>query len=320
MKKIITIVVALALASVLFAQEANDAQAKKWGVVDFSANFMREKPGFDEENGDQALMGTVVEILAEEDGWIKMRSPEPYVAWGVSRGVAKMTEAEKDAYIAAPKFICVAEYTHILTEPKAGSERVCDFVIGDLVRKTGVTKGKWVKVLLPSGREGWVLKNEVKDFAEWVAASNPTREDILATAKLFIGVPYMWGGTSIKNVDCSGFTRSVYFLNGILLPRNASQQAKVGIEVPYEEAQPGDLIFFGRSATADRPERVSHVTIYLGGDRIIHSASVVRMNSLRKGEPDYYGGNRLHVRRILGQADAGTGVVSIAKSPFYFKQ
>ena len=53
-------------------------------------------------------------------------------------------------------------------------------------------------------------------------------ETIVATAYRFFGVPYLWGGTSVKGMDCSGFTKTVYFLNGVLLPRDASQQVARG--------------------------------------------------------------------------------------------
>ena len=306
------------LATGAFAQE--DASPKKWAVVTYSSNFIREEAGYDAEMATQALMGTVVEVL-ENKGWTKIRTSEPYVAYVSRSGLKMMTEAEKDAYLEAEKYICTVEYTHIFTEPDAGSRYVCDFIWGDLVLKTGIKKGKWIKVLIPSGKEGWVLKSEVQDFRNWVDTREPNGGNILNTAYKFLGVSYMWGGTSIKHVDCSGLSRSVYFLNGILLPRNASQQAKVGVEVPYEEAQPGDLIFWGRAATADKPERVSHVTIYMGDDHIIHSASNVHISSLRPTEEeDYYNGTRLHVRRILGNVDNGTGITSIAASPYYFKK
>ena len=326
MKKAFAIIASgILLVSSAFAQDGQPQSVEsapvRWGITTLSTNFMREKPGYDEENGDQAMMGTVVQILGEESYWVQLRTCEPYVAWVNSMAVKEVSEAEKDEYVAAPKFICTAEYTHIYSEPNVKSLRVSDFVMGDLVCKTGKAKGKWVCVLLPSGKEGWVLKSEVMDFGKWYDSRRWSGESVVALAKLFLGVPYMWGGTSIKHVDCSGLTRTVYHLHGILLPRNASQQAKVGVEIPsLEEALPGDLIFFGRSADGDRPERVTHTSIYIGGGRIIHSSQVVRINSLIKGEPDYYGGNRLHIRRILTHVDDGTGVTSMAASPYYFKQ
>lgn len=293
---------------------------EQWAVVTVSCNFMREKPGYDEEMGDQALMGTLVTVTDKQSYWLLIHTEEPYHAWATTGGLKLLSEGEKEAYLAAPKFICTAEYTHIYSTPSEKSQTLSDFILGDLVRQTGVVKGKWCKILMPDGQEGWVLRNQVQDFRKWALSRNPDGEQIVATAKKFMGVPYMWGGTSIKALDCSGLSRTVYFLNGIILPRNASQQAKVGVEVPYEEAQMGDLIFYGRAATETSPERVTHVTIYMGGDRIIHEAQKVHESSLIPGTDDYYSGTRLHVRRILGHADDGTGVRSVSSSPYYFVQ
>jgi cell wall-associated NlpC family hydrolase len=92
-------------------------------------------------------------------------------------------------------------------------------------------------------------------------------------------------------MDCSGFTKTVYFLNGILLPRDANQQARVGMPVAttaeMTELQPGDLLFFGTRANGEKPERVTHVAISLGGKRFIHSSGFVRVNSLSPADTDF---------------------------------
>jgi len=235
-------------------------------------------------------------------------------------GLTLMDEEQIEEYIAAPKQICTARFTWIFSEPTEKSGQLCDFVWGDLVRKTGVTSGKWSKVLLPDGRYGWVKTKEVCDFDKWVAGREASEQSIVSTAMKFNGIPYFWGGTSIKGVDCSGLARCTYFLNGILLPRNASHQVKCGVEIPYSEAHPGDLVFFGREATDSLPERISHVAIYLGNDKIIHSSLVVRINSLSPDGEDYYERKVLHTRRILGQQDKGTGVRTVASSRYYFNK
>jgi len=89
-------------------------------------------------------------------------------------------------------------------------------------------------------------------------------------------------------VDCSGLVRISHIMNGILLPRNASQQIKCGDRVELDQLQRGDLVFFGTPATDEKPIRVTHVGIYLGDGRIIHSSHRVRINSLTPGETDYY--------------------------------
>ena len=322
-------------------------------VVEFSANLMREAPDFAAELGDQALMGTVVEILDRDGYWVKIKTPEPYTAWVTDLGLVEMTDKEMEDYMEAPKYICTASVSHIYEEPSVKSRIVSEFILGDVVRimyktvthTSGRYKGydegravltkRFVGVVLPSGKTGYVPAKDVDVFYKWAkdrkAASdgrNGFRDDILETAFRFLGVPYMWGGTSVKNVDCSGLSRSVFFANGVLLPRNASQQGRVGEpvgmfndagEVDWSSLLPGDLVLWGREATDTTAEKATHIGIYLGEGRFIHSSHVVRINSLDSREPDFYDRKPLGARRVVGHVDEeGSGIVSTFLSPYYF--
>ena len=324
MKKIVPMLAALSLC-ISAAAQVPGGEGRRWAVVDLSANFMREAPDYTAENGDQARMGTVVEIVGEEGYWRQIVTPEPYKAWTNELGLAVMTEGEINSYIASRKYICTADYTHVYAAPSLTSAQVSDLVMGCLVRPVSdirgkaVKKGRFLACELPSGRQGWVLKSDVEDFAAWAASRIMTGQSLVNTAMHFLGVPYMWGGTSIKEVDCSGFTSCVYFMNGILLPRNASQQARAGVDVNMDALEPGDLLFFGTQATDEKPARVNHVGIYIGGERFIHASQLVRISSLNPAEADHYERVPLFARRILGHTDE-SGVVSLVNSPWYFLQ
>ena len=300
-------------------------EGRNWAVVDFSVNFMREAPDYTAELGDQSLMGTVVEVVGEDSYWRRIVSPEPYTAWVNEMGLAPMSEDEVNAYIASPKYICTADYTYVYSQPSAASDRVSDLVLGCLVRPVldsrgrAVRKGRFLACELPSGLSGWVPKGDVEPFGAWTASRQPGGANIVSAARRFLGVPYLWGGTSIKGVDCSGFTLCVYFQNGILLPRNTSQQVRAGVPVALDSLEPGDLVFFGRPAEGDSPARVNHVAIYIGGGRIIHSSQKVRISSLNPADEDYYDREPLQARRILGHVGEN-GVSYLADSPLYFLQ
>jgi len=173
----------------------------------------------------------------------------------------------------------------------------------------GKGKGRWTKVMLPSGKTGWVKSTQIKPhegfhsiaMGEGNAESISDRqmEKIIATAFRLKGVPYLWGGMTPKGVDCSGLVRWSCLMNGILLPRNASQIISCGDEVSLtlpqdgkaagiEELRRGDLVFFGTPAKDGAKQRVTHVGIYIGNNRIIHSSHLVRVNSLIPGDEDYY--------------------------------
>jgi hypothetical protein len=94
------------------------------------------------------------------------------------------------------------------------------------------------------------------------------RDELVRTARSFIGIPYLWGGASVETgFDCSGLTMTVYQLNGLDLPRNSREQFGTGNAVDRSDLEKGDLIFF---ATKER-DRVSHVGIYIGDGQFIHA-------------------------------------------------
>lgn len=100
-------------------------------------------------------------------------------------------------------------------------------------------------------------------------------EKIMALSEPFIGTPYAWGGKSLWGIDCSGFTQMVYKMGGISLPRDSSQQCKVGTPVSYSEKLPGDLAFFH-----NEKGNVTHTGIVCEEDTIRHAHGWVREDKL----------------------------------------
>ena len=340
-------ILTLTLAAMTFA--ASHGQTKRMAIIGFSESYLREQPAYTAELGTQALMGSVVEIVAEEGYWKQVVTSEPYTAWCTDLGLVEMKHDRLAAYIAAPKYICTALHSTVRKGASMEEDQISDLAMGCLVRvvmtegkkpKPSVRKG-WAEVMLPDGRKGWTPAGDLEEFAGWAAGRKAEPGNIIATAKMFCGVPYLWGGMSGKGVDCSGFTRMAWMMNGILLPRNASQQAKLGREIimntdhsitpdsPKMKAEmtariqhlkPGDLLFFGTPETFFRKESISHVAIYLGGGRIIHASHVVRISSLIPGEEDYYENSwkLLKARRLFGWS--GDGMTPITACPGYFLQ
>jgi cell wall-associated NlpC family hydrolase len=95
------------------------------------------------------------------------------------------------------------------------------------------------------------------------------RADLVETAQSYLGVPYLWGGTSAQGFDCSGLTMSVYRLNGLQLPRSSRDQFEAGTPVTVDELREGDLLFFATGGAG----RVSHVGMYVGDGTFIHAPS-----------------------------------------------
>ncbi|HEY0896596.1 MAG TPA: C40 family peptidase [Sphingobacteriaceae bacterium] len=284
-------------------------EGKIFGVANLSVCNNRTSPDHAAEMATQMLLGTPVDVLKKERGYYQVRTPDRYISYIDGAGVTLMDEAAFNEWKAAPKVIYTADYGYSFQEPTEKSMRVSDLVAGDLLKLVGKEKG-FYKVGYPDGRTAFIPVKSAADFRTWASRPNPTAEQILETAKTMVGVPYLWGGTSVKGVDCSGFTKTSYFLNGIILPRDASQQALVGEQVDIFEAdtvnldkalknlRAGDLLFFaaGKVRAASKP-RVTHTAIYIGDGIFIQAAGLVRINSM-KPESDRY--DDFQARTIVG--------------------
>jgi len=148
-----------------------------------------------------------------------------------------------------------------------------------------------MEAALPDGRRGFVRASEVQDYAAWKTSRTAAPDAIERTARRFMGVPYLWGGTSAKGFDCSGFVKTVLRLNGIEMPRDTDQQALEGtpvtLDAGFTQLKKGDLLYFRPAGTVSGPERITHVAIYVGNMEFIHASGLVWRNSLDPASPIY---------------------------------
>jgi len=124
---------------------------------------------------------------------------------------------------------------------------------------------------------------------------------VVETARRYLGVRYLLGGTTPRAFDCSGFIRYVFALHGLGMPRTAHEQAAVGVAPDHDKLEPGDLLFFygGRGA--------QHIAMYIGGDSIIHASSGGQRVMLARlsgtgAHRTWFGQRLIAVRRVLPAA------------------
>jgi cell wall-associated NlpC family hydrolase len=128
-----------------------------------------------------------------------------------------------------------------------------------------------VTVALPAGGRGVLDAGDV--VVGEAGPRPPSPQELVAGAVQFSGLPYLWAGTSSAGYDCSGFTAAVYGVHGIVLPRDADDQAGMGTPVDRSRLQPGDLLFYGSSADQ---RSITHVSMYVGNGMMIQAPATGR--------------------------------------------
>jgi cell wall-associated NlpC family hydrolase len=278
---------------------------KTFGVISVSVANMRKDPDHDKEMASQALLGSKVKLLKLKDGFYLAQTPDNYLGWIEDGSLIPCNKDFIDQWEKSKKVIFADLFGLMYSKPDENSDPIGDYVIASVVKSEGTENG-WVKIKTPRDVSGYAKEKSVMDFDEWTKSRKPTAENIIKDAHRFLGFPYLWGGYSSKGLDCSGFMKTVFWLNGIMLPRDANQQGLVGNEIipgkDYENIIPGDLLFFG--SKRDGKPHITHVGLYIGNKQFIHSSVYIQISSFEKGSPlfdSYHGDHLVKIMRVLKQ-------------------
>ena len=286
------------------------------GLVTVCCASLRSSSRHAAEMMTQAILGTPLRILERDKEWLLVQTPDNYIGWIPANSVSLQDDAGWNTWKEAPRYVYTAYQGFVYDAPNNHAGIVSDMVAGAILQANGKAHKGFVPVIFPDGRKGFLKSNECCDLAQW-AARPLDMKIVVQTARQMMGSTYLWGGTSVKGADCSGFVKTAYFCGGVILSRDASQQALTGEIIPanrWRECHTGDLLFFGNARG-----RVDHVALYLNNGEYIHCSGRVKINSLDPTAANYRPDDFLSISRMENRI--GTpGITAVKAHPWYFNQ
>ena len=230
---------------------------------------MYSAPTEDADVVSQAICGVSVVLDEEKGEWVKVRTPDDYPGW-MPLASLRRYGSDEHAYASTSEVVQVASlFANVYREASVTKHEpvlVLPFEARlEVAPGAENDEGGWIQVRLPDVRTAWIQRGDVDPDPKPLSASAA-----IALAKRFLGITYLWGGTSTFGFDCSGFTQMLVRRRGILMPRDADLQAawQGVLPVKANRLRAGDLLFFGGS-----PQKITHTGMYIGNGMFIHDTT-----------------------------------------------
>lgn len=251
----------------------------------------------------QALYGDAVTVIEEDEGWAKVAvhdQPAPdselgYVAW---MDATQLVHESSFAEVVNEENLYV-----VVTNPTAwlynDEDLQASFMEVSYNTRLPVLKNGdgAVSVATPADGAKWISTDAVDVRKQNEDVPEPTGDMLVESAESFLGLPYLWAGTSGFGFDCSGFTYCVFQVNGITIPRDSSVQATHGTAVEKGDLEKGDLLFF---ADDNGNGFVHHVGIYMGNGQMIHAPNTdSTVETIDVFESEYWSNEYAGARRYI---------------------
>ena len=230
-------------------------------IVNFVVSNMYEQPNAKSPIVSQAIYGTPVAVLQNKHGFSFVKTPDAYHGW-VETGDLSFRANDPNA--------SMAKVTSLFAKIYKDDGSMTEVLVNapfDTELPVIKSNDDWITVLLPDGSSGVVKQSDVLIDPESISVSK-----MLALSHKFVGLPYIWAGTSTYGFDCSAFVQMLYKQMGVALPRDAILQSYLPglIDVSRDNLRPGDLMYFGWG------DKISHAAIYLGNDKFVNSTAFLK--------------------------------------------
>ena len=222
---------------------------------------LRAEPEHKAEMVSQLLFGEEVKQITLQDNWIKVKClNDNYEGWVEKNSMIPFEEQSIDKkfkkHIASKLSSLINSQNAVIVSLLPGSEIYLDSENNALFNN---------HLCLFSGNT--LSINDSKTIFN--------KTNLVSDAFQFLNTPYLWGGKSLFGADCSGFTQTIFKINGINIPKDANQQAELGKIIEFNKAEKGDVAFFKNNSG-----RVTHVGICLDNRMIIHCSIQVKIEKL----------------------------------------
>ncbi|GER89108.1 NLP/P60 [Dictyobacter vulcani] len=260
-------------------------------IIATSVADIRHDPDATSELVTQALMNASARAneasgewthvqLADYSGWIRTSELELPIVRGVCEG------DEGACGVALPYSVVVtATHTSVYAQAE-GDDTLFDIYLSTVLPYIDLSHPQRLRIALPGEQEGWIAREAVAIRSNSELYPVQELSTVIAYAKAFLDIPYLWGGTSWGGIDCSGFVQLCYRMGGHNIPRDADQQYDfLTRSIDRQDMQAGDLIFFGSKS-------ITHVGMAISPREFIHAEGQefnrVIINSFDDQHPAYH--------------------------------
>ena len=235
------------------------------------------QPRFDSGRASQLFFGEALKVEKEQKRFCRVCQADGYAGWADARFLVPMSRATYGEYLSNANAIVVASTARLYDH--RGKQTVSPHLLYYGTRlKVKAGPAGFARIILPDDSAVLVKAGNIRPINRRITSSLHGSR-LVAEAKRFLGVPYLWGGITVTGFDCSGLVRTIFSRFGVYMPRDTKAQISMGERVERDCIKTGDLLFFRR-----------HVGLAIGRTHLVHASrggGGVRINALVPGLSDY---------------------------------
>lgn len=230
-----------------------------YGIIKLAAVAGRAEPAHRSEMVTQLLFGEAIKIITTNNEWFFVENlADGYQCWILRFTYEPLDEQGLAEYISHKAYLTFDAVSKLKIKGHEALYVPCSSILPYFDPETN--QGK-------IGKRTYTFEGNIGPLKQ-----KPNAEKILIKASKMLNAPYLWGGKTIMGIDCSGFVQCVFKACGLQLPRDASQQAKIGQQVDFKDAHAADLAFF-----ANEDGKITHVGVMIGHGNIVHASGKVKV-------------------------------------------